>query len=623
MPGIYGIIRKNGTNREANAQLLARMRSRLGHYDNYVSEQHVDDWFALGSTALPFPGESRLVHDPESKCTTAFAGYIYDFRDRALEPNGPDTQKPARLIGLYRSKGRDFPAMVDGSFNAAIFDSSARRALIGNDRMGNRQFYYLDTKDLFLFASEIKAILACLEVRPQLDRTGAREYFNFGYPLGEHTLFEGVKFLRGGHVVEVNGGTVGLAPYWDFKYGEESKATLPELIEEADSIYRDVIRRRVSGYQRVLVPLSGGLDSRFIVGQASRMGLEIHSFTHGRRGCHEHKIASQLARAAGLKNYGLVEIDSNWLVDYFDKYVDMVEGMAEASPCILLGISEQYGLPVESTCFLNGIFGGPTNFGAGYFGPKDINKELTYEERLRSVTASYGSESGRRAYYTLFSDEFAAELGAARQASLDQEFSKHLHVSEWFHNQRDVYLIRNRLTRYMNLVDCNRFRWHDHFALSDDRLMDFYIKLPAMLKIKRRFLIEYIKAKFPDLARVTYMATGVNLYATPPAKPYAFQARLNRARFYLERLSLGHLRFYNPRQYAYYDQWYRANRRIRDFYEQTLMDKRTLERGYARPETIERQLKRQRRGGDFFYELTYLLSFEVFMRRFFDNPRTG
>jgi len=152
--------------------------------------------------------------------------------------------------------------------------------------------------------------------------------------------------------------------------------------------------------------------------------------------------------------------------------------------------------------------------------------------------------------------------------------------------------------------------------------VDFYIKLPAALKLKRRFMMEYIKAKFPDLARIPYQATGVDLYSTPSPTRAALEAKLNRFKFYLERLSLGQLRFYNPRQYAHYNQWYRANRRIRDFYEQTLLDKQTLDRGYFKPETVENHLRRQRRGGDSFYELTYMLSFEIFLRRFLDSDRT-
>ncbi|MEW5794997.1 MAG: asparagine synthase-related protein [Candidatus Zixiibacteriota bacterium] len=621
MPGIYGIIRKTTPNREANAALLSRMRARLEHYREYVSEGHVDSWFAVGSTTIPFTSETRIAHDPGRNVTAAFGGYIYGFRDRDPCAIPSPASKAPRLIELYGLHDRALPNLIDGSFNVAVFDSTRNRALIGNDRMAHRQLYYLDTPELFLFAPEVKAILACCEVRPPLSRTGVTEYFNFGYPLGENTMFEGVKFLRGSHLIETDQGKVSLSQYWDFKYGEESQATIPELIEEADAIYPDVIKRRVNGYRRVLIPLSGGLDSRFIVGQASRLGVEIHSFTHGRRGCEDLQIAIQLAKVAGVQNYRFIPIDSNWLADYFETYVDLAEGMAEGSPCILLGISDQYGLPVGDTCFLNGIFGGPTNFGSGYFGPHEMKRDLTYEQRRAMIARSYGTDEMRQAYYALFTDDFVAELKQARETSIDKELARHLHVSDWLHHQKDVFLIRNRLTRYMNLVDCNRYRWHDHFALSDDRLLDFYIKLPSPLKIKRRFMIEYIRAKFPSLARVAYQATGVDLNSAPKANRSRNLDRLNRARYYLERLSLGRMKFYDPRKYAHQNQWYRSNRRIRDMYESHLLSSRFAQRGYFNTDVVRRLLRRQRLGGDSFYELTYLLSFELFLRRFVDSSQ--
>ncbi len=615
MPGIYGIIRKNSADLNVNEAMLARMTARLEHSDNYATERQVDEWVAIGWTGLPEAGEPHLAHDASSGCTAAFSGYVYGFHDQGALSRG---DKASRLAQLFASSGRKLPELIDGSFNLVAHDPKTRRTLIANDRMGNRQLYYMDTPDLFLFATEIKAIQACRERSGRASRVGVCEYFTYGYPLGENTLFDGVRFLRGSAAVEIDHGRVEFTKYWDFDYTGESQAPLPELIDEADALYRDIIRKRAAGYERLLTPLSGGLDSRFIVGHASALDLELHAFTHGRDGCQDHRIARQAASTLKLKNYRFIEIDSNWLVDHFEPFVDLTEGMVEASPAILLGISDQYGLAPESTCFLNGIFGGPTNFGSGYFGRAEMSKDFSHDEKMRRVAGSYGSVEMRQAYFSLFADDFVNELVATGRESIEQEFSKHTHVSDWFHNQKDVFLIRNRLTRYMNLIDCNRYRWHDHFALADDRLLDFYIKLPSELKLGRRFMIEYIKTKFPDLARVPYSATGVDLYSEPPIDRFGLQARMLRIKYYLERLSYGKLRFYNPKQYTHQSQWYRSNRRIREFYEQTLMDQRTRERGYFEPEAIEALLQRQRRGGNSFYELTWLLTFEIFMRRFID-----
>lgn len=618
MPGIFGIVRKGEPNRDENTSLLAKMRSALEHYDWYRNEEQVEDWYAVGSIWLPHPSERRIARSDNGDITAAYAGYIYGFRDGGSFGTVADDRKAVRLAEAGSSVDEELEARIDGSFNVALFDGEQRRALISTDRMGHRSLYYAETDNLLLFAPEAKAILATGALPAKIDPDGIADVLNFGYPLGDKTLFDRIKFLRGGHRIEIRDGRINLKQYWDFQYGEESTADIVDLIEEVDGIYCDIIKRRVAGYSQAICPLSGGLDSRFITGHLARIGFPVHSFTHGRRNCHDHQIARTLAQALELEHYDFIEIDSNWLVDYMDRFIAMTEGMVEASPAILLGIGEQYGLPVETTCFVNGIFGGPSNFGSGYFGPAEVDLDIGFDEKVQRIAGSYGSDSMREAYYPLFRAPYQNELLQRRDSSLRGELSRHLHVSDRYHNQKDVYLIRNRLTRYMNTIDCNRFRWHDQFALSDDRLLDFYVKLPARWKMRRRFFIEYIKAKFPALARVPYQATGVDLYSTPKPDRFGMTARINRARFYLERLSRGHLRFYNPRQYTHQSQWYRANRRIRDLYESVLTDERTLERGYFEPDVLTRLLRRQRLGGNSFYELTGLLTLELFFRKFID-----
>lgn len=619
MPGIFGIVRKREPSHDQNAALIGKMRASLMHYPFYESETKAENWFAVGSVALPGPDKTRIGTSPNGKLVAAYGGYIYGFRS---EPAGSTTnkgEKVDRLVDVFVSRGREIEDQIDGSFNVALFDNDTKTAVVGNDRMGHRQLYFAETDDLFLFAPEAKAILATGALLCTLDPDGAADFLNFGYPLGERTMLAGIHFLRGGHRIVIERGKVDFQKYWDFAFNNEATQDLPDLIEEVDAIYRGIIKRRVDGYASAICPLSGGLDSRFITGHVAQLGFPVHSFTHGRRNCHDHRIARQLAEAAGVENYNFIDIDANWLVDYLDQFITFTEGMVESSPAILLGIGEQYGLPVESTCFLNGIFGGPTNFGSGYFGPKELDLNLRFEDKVTRIAGSYGSDEMRHAYHALFSDKYRREMLERRTNNIRLELTRHLDVSDKYHNQKDVYLIRNRLTRYMNTIDCNRFRWHDHFAMSDDQLLEFYIKLPAKWKMQRRFFIEYIKTKFPALARVPYQATGVDLYSQPRPDRFGLQAKMNRAKFYLERLSRGALRFYNPRQYTHQSQWYRANRRIRDLYEGVLLDDRCLQRGYFEPEAVRHLLRRQRLGGNSFYELSALLTFELFLRKFIDN----
>jgi hypothetical protein len=170
----------------------------------------------------------------------------------------------------------------------------------------------------------------------------------------------------------------------------------------------------------------------------------------------------------------------------------------------------------------------------------------------------------------------------------------------------------------MDMVDCNRYIWHDHFALADDRLVDFYQKLPPQYKPGRVFMIEYFKSKMPELAGIVYQSTGVNLYQ----KPSPWKAKLSRGilklKHYVGRISHGNIITYDMKRYSHPDQNYRSHRQNREYFESILLDDRTFRRGYYNRPHIEFLLRQQRRGANNFGLLDSLMSFELFNRLFID-----
>ena len=90
-------------------------------------------------------------------------------------------------------------------------------------------------------------------------------------------------------------------------------------------------------------------------------------------------------------------------------------------------------------------------------------------------------------------------------------------------------------------------------------------------------------------------------------------------KYYAQRLSKGKLRFYDMRNYAHFSQWYRSDKRIYSYYEDILLDKKTIDRGYYDRDNLEKLLIRQRHGGNSFFELSNFLAFELFHRLFIDN----
>ncbi|MBD3402458.1 hypothetical protein GF420_06160 [candidate division GN15 bacterium] len=618
MPGIFGFICKETSDTARNQWLIDSMLARLSHHDEYTGEVWADDWCAVGNVGLPIAGERRFVHDPERNGVAAFSGYIYDWKDDTGS-GGEPTDKAGRLLGVYRAVGEKFVEKIDGSFNAVVVDTASKRILLGNDRMGHRALYYYEDDRYVLFSTEYKAFLAYDRFDRAVDNRAIADYFNFSYVLGDATFFKKVKRLPGGHVVTLTPEQARFSRYWDFHFPEESRQSIPELVDELDAIYRGVIRKQIGDNTEIILPLSGGLDSRFIVAHVMDMGRQPHCYTHGVPGCLDYEIAVEVARALQIRHYDFVDINPHWFVENHDRFVHLTEGMVFANPSMLLGIGAQYDLPRKSAFFANGIFGGPTNFGSAYFRAYDIVESISHEEKLANLRRSLFGESITDESYLKFHPSLREHVQKQYMTSLEEEFARHTGISEHFHHQKDVFFIRNRLVRFMNQVDCNRYGWHDHFVLYDDRLLDFYLRLPARVKCSRKFFSEYFKIKLPELARIAYQATGVNLYETPTAWQLRKRRWKKQFRYYTERLSMGTINLYNLETYYQYDQWFRTHRPLREFVESLLLDQKTLERGYLDRTGIENLLKRERRGGDGFSELSSMTALESWFRQFVDS----
>lgn len=619
MPGIFGFFCKHRSDKSANQRLIDAMLGRLSYNDDFERATWANDWSAIGTIGFPVAGERRLTIDEPHGVAAAFSGYIYGWKDATAAESVPAADKAGRLLAIYREVGPRFAEKPDGSFNAVIIDSAKKKLVLGNDRMGHRQMYYVEDDDLFLFSTELKAFLAYEGFDRTIDKRAIADYFNIGYCIGDRTFFKAVRRLGGGHVVEVTSSGARFIPYWDFNFDHVSTASVPEMVEEIDTMYRDIIRKQVGDSRDIIVPLSGGLDSRFILAHVLQLGREPHCFTHGVPGCLDLEIAREIASSLNVKNHRFIHINPQWFVDYHDRFVFYTEGMISTVSCMLLGISAQYGLPARTTHFANGIFGGPTNFGSPYFRPYDMVDDISHSDKLRNLKRSLFGDLATPQSYEKFAPEFGQYAQTQYDISLEEEFAHFEARFPRFYQQKDVFFIRNRLARFMNQVDCHRYIWHDHFALYDDRLVDFYMKLPAELMCGRRLFMEYFKQKRPDLARISYQSTGVNLFQKPTAMQQRLRRWNKRYRYLIGRLSLGKINLYNLERYYQYDPWFRTHRPLRDMVTSMLLDKRTLERGYFDRKGIERLISWEMRGGNDFGAFASMTALESFFRQFVDR----
>jgi asparagine synthase (glutamine-hydrolysing) len=181
-----------------------------------------------------------------------------------IAANSPD---PALVLAAYAAFEERFLEYLNGDFALAIFDPKRQRLLLARDAIGIRPLYYGQVGETFLFASEIKALLAHPEAssRPN-EETLARLLTGSLYGGSQHeTFFAGVSSVSPGHMAVITPRGVVQRRYWDFDPARRVRCkSFPEYVEGFRHYFEQAVRRRLRSAHPVAVAVSGGLDSSAI-----------------------------------------------------------------------------------------------------------------------------------------------------------------------------------------------------------------------------------------------------------------------------------------------------------------------------------------------------------------------
>ena len=215
------------------------------------------------------------------------------------------------IIHLYEEHGADVAAALHGMFAFAIWDSRRNSLVLARDRVGVKPlFYALTPQGDLVFASEIKAIFASGLVRPSIDQAAVPEYFAMGHIAGGRTLYESIRTLPPGHVLEWRAGSVSIRPY--FTLAEQPYPALrddrdiDERAAEFWTLFREAVCRMLMADVPLGVFLSGGLDSSLIVAAMRDCGVgALQSFSVGfdEPEANELPFARVVANAFGTKHH--------------------------------------------------------------------------------------------------------------------------------------------------------------------------------------------------------------------------------------------------------------------------------------------------------------------------------
>ena len=289
MCGIAGIFGYNG-GRPPVRDELARMIAPLHHRGPDGNGFYTNGLIGLGHARLSIidiTGGAQPIHNEDETVWVVFNGEIFNYVElrEFLEGQGhrfytrSDTEV---LVHLYEHYGTDFVQHLNGQFAIALWDQNQRQLMLCRDRAGILPLFYAEQSGRVLFASEIKALLPVLGCAPALNPAALDQVMTFWSPLGDTTMFEGVRQLLPGESLVAREGGIRKQRYWDWHYpsdGYYHDAPVEQQAEELRALLSDATRIRLRADVPVGAYLSGGLDSSVLASLMCANGVMPETYS--------------------------------------------------------------------------------------------------------------------------------------------------------------------------------------------------------------------------------------------------------------------------------------------------------------------------------------------------------
>ena len=252
-----------------------------------------------------------------------------------------EADNPSDAIQRYLKGEITFWDSWRGSFCGLLYDKRTDKLLIFNDHIGSKILFYTQTKEGFIFASDL-CILATAVNAHTLNNDYALTMLNEGFSGTAQTFIRGIFRIIAGQYLCIQGSQLISFQYHHFDntpyvYNEE------EMLKETDRLFRQAVARVIKKNEqeglRHFFPLSGGLDSRMTQWIARQLTNQpITNFTFSQTGHYDHLLPQEISRTLG-NTWQFLPLDGG-------EYITDVDGVCERTEWLV-----NYMLPIEIDYF--------------------------------------------------------------------------------------------------------------------------------------------------------------------------------------------------------------------------------------------------------------------------------
>lgn len=354
MCGISGIWNKISVRREE----IESMTQALAHRGPDAQEVYVtaDQTIALGHRRLSVidlsNSANQPMHSSDGRYVIVFNGEIYNFislRNKLTKEGykfrtSSDTEV---LLRAFEKWGKEVFQYLEGMFAFAILDTKDRKIFLARDRMGKKPLFYYLSGELFLFASEIKAIRANPQCQSEVNIQALYDFLRLGYVPASETPWRNMHKLPPGSWAEVRSPSeIQIQKYWDVADSghQEMVVSDKDVLNQFHLLLSDAVAKRLRSDVPLGALLSGGTDSSLVCAIANeQLNGKLKTFNIGfdDKRYDESKYANQVAKVLNTDHYTF-HLSSEEAIQYMDEYLTHFdEPFADTSSIPTLMVSKK------------------------------------------------------------------------------------------------------------------------------------------------------------------------------------------------------------------------------------------------------------------------------------------
>ncbi len=276
MCGIHGIINFNKSKSQNLQEKIKLMLNITKHRGPDQKDILVFNQAAIGINRLSIvaPNEHSTIQSMAGdKKYALFNGEIvnhHKLRKLLQHPPIHQNSDSAIILPLFKEFGPEFIQKLAGMFAIAIYDQQNNRLQLWRDPLGIKPLYYYRSKDCVIFSSEIKAIHAVMDVKPEVNFAAVDHILRYRFHPGQSTVFPDIKRVLPGETVLFEGNKISRKRYWTLS--PNKKKLDPDIqIEQFRDLLTEVISEHAQADVKGGFFVSGGLDSSLITAVALKV----------------------------------------------------------------------------------------------------------------------------------------------------------------------------------------------------------------------------------------------------------------------------------------------------------------------------------------------------------------